>query len=352
MWYFGSHGEYVDRQARVPPPGCHALAEYDPDGFRLLGLIYGGTHPLLRHDAVAPVTRLSPVAAAAVSGGGDEDAELPSVTLHFANLRGEAEAELWWADALLPLHAFLLLRLPPPPPSSSSSFLLLPEHIARAAHTASTHSTHSTRSTRTRAHRHMHRRRRRHRHGHGHGHGHSSHSAGPRRTRPVPCAAGGSTRRERRTATAASPRGGVRRSRPMRRTCGRCGPLMGAASPRATWRATPRAAATWRPTALACRRERAPRAADVLIVLALCFLTGTLDCCAHSPALQRRCARHPPPTASHHGTRYPPPPRPGRSGNRKRAVGTLGRVCVSRACYCTHYCLLQRYNNCTAQYTV
>lgn len=107
MWYFGSHGEYVDRQARVPPPGCHALAEYDPDGFRLLGLIYGGTHPLLRHDAVAPVTRLSPVAAAAVSGGGDEDAELPSVTLHFANLRGEADAELWWANArpfLLPAH--------------------------------------------------------------------------------------------------------------------------------------------------------------------------------------------------------------------------------------------------------
>ena len=95
MWYFGSHGEFVDRQARVPPPGCHALAEYDPDGFRLLGLIYGGTHALLRCDAVTPVTPLTPVAAAAVSGGGEEDTELPSVTLHFANLRGEADAELW-----------------------------------------------------------------------------------------------------------------------------------------------------------------------------------------------------------------------------------------------------------------
>ena len=144
MWYFGSHGEYVDRQARVPPPGCHALAEYDPDGFRLLGLIYGGTHPLLRHDAVAPVTRLSPVAAAAVAGGGDEDAELPSVTLHFANLRGEAEAELWWADALLLLHAFLLLRLPPPPPSSSSPFLLLLLPPPPRTHcTRSTHSKHT-----------------------------------------------------------------------------------------------------------------------------------------------------------------------------------------------------------------
>jgi hypothetical protein len=102
MWYFGSHGEYVDRQARVPPPGCHALAEYDPDGFRLLGRIYGGTHPLLRSDAVAPVARLSPAAAAAVSGGGDEESELPPVTLHFANLRGAADAELWRADARPP----------------------------------------------------------------------------------------------------------------------------------------------------------------------------------------------------------------------------------------------------------
>ena len=102
MWYFGSHGEYVDRQARVPPPGCHALAEYDPDGFRLLGLVYGGTHPLLRSDALAPVARLAPVAAAAVSGGGDEESELPLVTLHFANLRGEADAELWCADARPP----------------------------------------------------------------------------------------------------------------------------------------------------------------------------------------------------------------------------------------------------------
>ena len=102
MWYFGSHGEYVDRQARVPPPGCHALAEYDPDGFRLLGRIYGGTHPLLRSDALAPVARLAPVAAAAVSGGGEEESELPLVTLHFANLRGEADAELWCADARPP----------------------------------------------------------------------------------------------------------------------------------------------------------------------------------------------------------------------------------------------------------
>ena len=99
MWYFGSHGEFVDRSGRVPSPGCHALAEYDPDGFRLLGLVYGGTHALLRDDALQPVVPLSPVAASTVSGGGAEGAELPSVTLHFANLRGEADAELWWADA-------------------------------------------------------------------------------------------------------------------------------------------------------------------------------------------------------------------------------------------------------------
>eukprot|EP00908_Phaeocystis_cordata_P012114 Transcript_23080.p4 GENE.Transcript_23080~~Transcript_23080.p4 ORF type:complete len:187 (+),score=67.42 Transcript_23080:679-1239(+) len=106
MWYFGSHGEFVDREARVPPPGAHALAEYDPDGFRLLGQIYGGTHPLLRGEKYVPPARLAPVAPTAVSGAGDEEAELPLVTLHFANVRGGADAELWWVDPTGELHRY------------------------------------------------------------------------------------------------------------------------------------------------------------------------------------------------------------------------------------------------------
>lgn len=48
MWYFGSHGEFVDRCAKLPTPGPGGLAQYDPDGFSLLTSIYGGTHPGLK----------------------------------------------------------------------------------------------------------------------------------------------------------------------------------------------------------------------------------------------------------------------------------------------------------------
>ena len=34
MWYFGSHGEFVDRDKKVPTPGPGGLAQYDPDGFQ------------------------------------------------------------------------------------------------------------------------------------------------------------------------------------------------------------------------------------------------------------------------------------------------------------------------------
>ena len=99
MWYFGSHGEYVDRAARVPPPGPHALAEYDPDGFRLLGQIYGGTHPLLKSDELVAPKRLAPTAADATSGGAEEaDGEAALTTLHFVNRRGRGDADVLWID--------------------------------------------------------------------------------------------------------------------------------------------------------------------------------------------------------------------------------------------------------------
>ncbi len=47
MWYWGSHGEYVDSARRLPAAGPGGLAAYDPDGFALVGGVYSGTHPLL-----------------------------------------------------------------------------------------------------------------------------------------------------------------------------------------------------------------------------------------------------------------------------------------------------------------
>ena len=50
MWYFGSHGEYVDTRRQLPSAGPAGLVWYDPHGFTLLGQIYGGTHTTLRAD--------------------------------------------------------------------------------------------------------------------------------------------------------------------------------------------------------------------------------------------------------------------------------------------------------------
>ena len=60
MWYFGTHGEFVDREKRLPTPGPGGLAAYDPDGFRLLASIYGGTHPRL-DELDEPTSRLAPL---------------------------------------------------------------------------------------------------------------------------------------------------------------------------------------------------------------------------------------------------------------------------------------------------
>ena len=38
---------YMRANKRLPTPGPGGLAQYDPDGFRLLSAIYGGTHPRL-----------------------------------------------------------------------------------------------------------------------------------------------------------------------------------------------------------------------------------------------------------------------------------------------------------------
>jgi hypothetical protein len=72
MWYFGTHGEFVDRSAHFPPPGPGGLALYDPAGFRLLSSIYSGTHSGLHTEDKLPVDVASPVAVL-VSGCGREE---------------------------------------------------------------------------------------------------------------------------------------------------------------------------------------------------------------------------------------------------------------------------------------
>lgn len=43
MWYWGTHGEFV--QPGMPAPGPGGLHAYDPDGFALVAAIYSGAHP-------------------------------------------------------------------------------------------------------------------------------------------------------------------------------------------------------------------------------------------------------------------------------------------------------------------
>lgn len=60
MWHYGSHGEYVDTQRRLPSPGPHGLQSYDPTGFALVGALYSGTHPSLTSGDDAEPHRLLP----------------------------------------------------------------------------------------------------------------------------------------------------------------------------------------------------------------------------------------------------------------------------------------------------
>jgi hypothetical protein len=73
MWYFGTHGEFADRERQLPAPGPGGLAEYDPEGFRLLASIYGGTHPLLKAEDPTP-TRLEPLEGAAAAAAAEAEA--------------------------------------------------------------------------------------------------------------------------------------------------------------------------------------------------------------------------------------------------------------------------------------
>mmetsp|Transcript_36927 Transcript_36927/g.61200 ORF Transcript_36927/g.61200 Transcript_36927/m.61200 type:complete len:499 (+) Transcript_36927:65-1561(+) len=94
MWYFGSHGEFVDRKDKLPSPGPGGLAAYDPDGFSLLSSIFSGTHPALA-DADPPQELLAPLESPAKS----VDLEDEMVTMEFDNRGCACDWALYWIDS-------------------------------------------------------------------------------------------------------------------------------------------------------------------------------------------------------------------------------------------------------------
>jgi len=91
MWYFGTHGEFVDRERRVPAAGPGGLAEYDPEGFRLLASIFGGTNAQLsKPDPVRQ--RLQPAPNSAAS----EEREEQMVAMEFDNRGCDCSWDLFW----------------------------------------------------------------------------------------------------------------------------------------------------------------------------------------------------------------------------------------------------------------
>ena len=105
MWFWGSHGEFVDRARSLPPPGPHGLSTYDPLGFELVGEIYAGTHPSLRNDvmdAPAVACRAARRDAASSEHGGVE------ISLELRN-SGLSDAVVSWIDSAGAAHSYGVL---------------------------------------------------------------------------------------------------------------------------------------------------------------------------------------------------------------------------------------------------
>lgn len=101
MWYFGTHGEFLDAKQQQPPPGPGGLAAYDPDGFKLLAAIYNGTHPALS-EADPPSVRTLPLNLDdPTTGHSVEEEEIASslVLMEFDNRGCDCAWRLYWLDA-------------------------------------------------------------------------------------------------------------------------------------------------------------------------------------------------------------------------------------------------------------
>jgi hypothetical protein len=68
---------------------------YDPDAFRLLASIYGGTHPALA-DVDPPARRLAPLGRSATRSVDDEERESDLVAMEFDNRGCDCAWKLYW----------------------------------------------------------------------------------------------------------------------------------------------------------------------------------------------------------------------------------------------------------------
>lgn len=74
-WYFGGHGSFARSDVQFPSPGPQGLRQYDPNGYALLSLLYGGRERPQRIEAIrAPL-----VSKFALSQTGGKSAELQIV---------------------------------------------------------------------------------------------------------------------------------------------------------------------------------------------------------------------------------------------------------------------------------
>jgi hypothetical protein len=96
MWYWGTHGDFVDTKLKLPAAGPFGLARYDPKGFELVGQIWSGAHPLYAEEE-GVCCRLRPVRpdARPVSAGGYPAVE---VELEIDNVGGDCELDLRWVS--------------------------------------------------------------------------------------------------------------------------------------------------------------------------------------------------------------------------------------------------------------
>lgn len=105
MWYWGTHGDFVDTSLCLPTAGPVGLARYDPNGFQLVGLIWSGKHPLYSsvNEDVQSVCKLRPVRATACSvvERGDMTRTgllkpIKEVELEVDNIGGDSDLALHW----------------------------------------------------------------------------------------------------------------------------------------------------------------------------------------------------------------------------------------------------------------
>lgn len=102
MWYWGTHGDFVDAKLRLPTAGPLGLARYDPGGFELVGQIWSGAHPLYAAEEGASC-RLRPVRpdARPVSS-----APAVEVELEVDNVGGDCDVDLRWVSEGGTLQAY------------------------------------------------------------------------------------------------------------------------------------------------------------------------------------------------------------------------------------------------------